>query len=234
VSVQELSIFIDELGSFKGFDPNAAYYGLTLLFHEQDKSIAEELARLEQSLKSTAYKPGVALHAAPMIRREDDWLHQTKDERRQQFAKLFTFIRHCPITYQSFVFRQREVLGGKQEPDSLKLLSKLSRNVSIFLQNNLAYFTKFAKIIAYYDNGQAEISRILTTVFSALLFDVDFRPASTSKYRLFQAADMICTLETLRLKQRDKTLTKSEQDFFYKPQELKKNYLVPLAKKRFI
>jgi len=38
-----LSIFVDETGSFQGFDPNTGYYGLTLLFHEQKESITEEL-----------------------------------------------------------------------------------------------------------------------------------------------------------------------------------------------
>ena len=228
-----LSIFVDETGSFKGFDPNAAYYGLTLLFHDQNESIDQELGKLESALGYTVYKPGTALHAMPMIRREDDWVAQTIDERRQQFSRLFAFLRRCPITYRSFVFRQREVLDTNKGTNELQLLKKLTREVSLFIQANLEYFSSFDEVIAYYDNGQAEISRILTTVFTTLLFDVDFRPATPSDYRLFQAADMICALEILRIKQVDKTLTGSESSFFYKPQELKKNYLSPLMKKRF-
>jgi len=228
-----LSIFVDETGSFKGFDPNANYYGLTLLFHNQSESIELELDRLEETLRHTTYKPDTALHAMPMIRREDDWVGQTIDERRQQFSRLFAFLRRCPITYQSFVLRQREVLDTNKGSNELKLLKRLTREVSLFIQANLEYFTLFDAVIAYYDNGQTEISRILTTVFTTLLFDVDFRPAAPSDYRLFQAADMICALEILRMKQADKTLTGSESSFFYKPQELKKNYLTPLSKKRF-
>lgn len=228
-----LSIFVDETGSFKGFDPNAAYYGLTLLFHNQNDSIKPELDKLEETLKHTAYKPGTALHAMPMIRREDDWAEQTIDERRQQFSRLFAFLRRCPVTYQSFVLRQREVLDTNNGTNEFKLLKKLTREVSLFIQENLEYFTSFDEVIAYYDNGQTEISRILTTVFTTLLFDVDFRPAVPTDYRLFQAADMICALEILRLKQADKALSGSESSFFYKPQELKKNYLMPLSKKRF-
>jgi len=225
-----LSIFVDETGSFKGFDPNTGYYGLTLLFHEQKESITEELDRLEASLKDTACKSGIALHAMPMIRREECWSGQTVDERRQQFSRLFAFLRRCPITYQSFILRQREVLDTNKGNNELKLLKKLTREVSLFIQANLQYFTSFDEVVAYYDNGQTEISRILTTVFTTLLFDVDFRPAAPVDYRLFQAADMICALEILRTKQADKALTKSESSFFNKPQELKKNYLVPLPK----
>ena len=128
---------------------------------------------------------------------------------------------------------QREVLDTNKGANELRLLKRLTREVSQFIQANLGYFTSFDEVIAYYDNGQTEISRVLTTVFTTLLFEVDFRPAAPSAYRLFQATDMICTLELLRAKLLDKTLTKSESSFFYKPQELKKNYLTPLAKKRF-
>jgi hypothetical protein len=96
-----LSIFVDEIGSFKGIDPDTNYYGLTLLFHEQDKDITAELNRLDAVLKDTLYQPGVALHSAPMIRREDEYANQSIDERRQQFSRLFAFLRHCPISYRA-------------------------------------------------------------------------------------------------------------------------------------
>jgi hypothetical protein len=228
-----LSIFVDETGSFKGIDPDTNYYGLVLLFHEQKNSIADELMKLDSALRDTLYQPGTALHSAPMIRREDEYANQSIDQRRQQFSRLFAFIRHCPVSYKSFVFRKKDVMDFNADKKTLKLLSRLSRKVSIFMRDNLDFFTSFDTIIAYYDNGQSEISQILTTVFSALLFEVDFRPASPKDYRLLQAADMICTLETLKAKQLDKSLTKSESAFFYKPQELRKNYLAALARKKF-
>lgn len=228
-----LSIFVDETGSFKGIDPDTNYYGLTLLFHEQDKSITAELSKLNAALRDTLYQPGTALHSAPMIRREDEYANQSIDDRRRQFSRLFAFLRHCQISYKSFVFRKREVMDVTADKKTLKLLSRLSREVSLFIRENLEYLTSFDRIIAYYDNGQSEISQILTTVFSTLLFEVDFRPASPKDYRLLQAADMICTLEILKVKQQDKVLSKSEVAFFYRPQELKKNYLIPLSRKSF-
>lgn len=51
-----------------------------------------------------------------------------------------------------------------------------------------------------------------------------------SDYRLFQAADMICTLELLVAKAEDGSLSKSEREFFGGMRDLKKNYLKPLAK----
>lgn len=231
--MSELSIFVDEVGSFKGFDPFGSYYALTLLFHDQSSPIRNELQKLDESLKSTRYRQGLALHASPMIRREEDYSHQSIDERRQQFSRLFTFTRRCPISYKHFLFRQREVVDRSDGDVAMKLLPRLSRELSLFMRDNLDYFLSYDRIIAYYDNGQTEISEILTTVFNALLFEIEFRKVLPSEYRLFQVADLICTLEILRAKREDNALTKSERAFFYKPQELKKNYLVPLEKKRF-
>lgn len=51
-----------------------------------------------------------------------------------------------------------------------------------------------------------------------------------SDYRLFQVADMICTLELLVAKAEDGSLSKSEREFFGGMRDLKKNYLKPLTK----
>lgn len=51
-------------------------------------------------------------------------------------------------------------------------------------------------------------------------------------YRLFQVADLICTLELLSIKERNHLLTKSEEMFFGSVKELKKSYLKPLQKKK--
>ena len=52
------------------------------------------------------------------------------------------------------------------------------------------------------------------------------------KYRLLQAADFICSIELLKLKRELKCLSKSEEKFFYKSQELKKTFIKMVEKKR--
>jgi hypothetical protein len=47
-----------------------------------------------------------------------------------------------------------------------------------------------------------------------------------------QQADFICSLELLRIKRNEKRLSKSEERFFYKPQELKKTFLKSIDKKK--
>ena len=94
------------------------------------------------------------------------------------------------------------------------------------------FLSDFDKIIVYYDNGQIELSAILNAVFSIKFFNVEFRKAEPQKYRLLQAADFICSMELLRIKRQEKRLSKSEERFFYKPQELKKTFLKSVEKKK--
>ena len=48
---------------------------------------------------------------------------------------------------------------------------------------------------------------------------------------MFCLLDFICTVELLKIKQAEHRLSKSEEKFFYKPQELKKTFFKSVAKK---
>ena len=54
-----------------------------------------------------------------------------------------------------------------------------------------------------------------------------------SEYRLFQAADLLCTMSLIRLKLENNLFSKSEMAFFGNIRDLKKNYLKPLSKKEW-
>lgn len=75
------------------------------------------------------------------------------------------------------------------------------------------------------------MSAILNAVFSVHFGNVEFRKAEPQKYRLLQIADFICSVELLKIKMQEKRLSKSEEKFFYKPQELKKTFIKSVEKK---
>ena len=94
-------------------------------------------------------------------------------------------------------------------------------------------FSGYDRIVIYYDNGQYELTKVLITIFGALLNNVEFRKVIPAEYKLFQVADLFCTLELLKLKAETKSLSKSELNFFTTKKQLQKNYLSPAAKKQF-
>ena len=108
----------------------------------------------------------------------------------------------------------------------------MAKEISAFLRDHADFFGEFERIVVYYDNGQTELNRILSTVFHVLYGNIEFRQVLPAKYRLFQVADLLCTLELVALKLKEHRLSKSERLFFENNEVLKKVYLRPAMKKK--
>lgn len=225
--MKELSIFVDESGDFGEYEKHAPYYIVTMVFHNQDVDISENLHKLDSSLKQMGYGDGQAIHTEPLIRREKPYQYFQPNERRAIFAKLYYFALNCDIKYKSFIFHKSEY------ENNFKLEARMARDISTFVRDNLAYFQGYEKVILYYDNGQHELNRILNTVLATQLTDYDVRKVLPSDYRLFQVADLICTLELLKIKAECGQLSKSEERMFHSKRELKKDFLKGIGKKEF-
>lgn len=94
------------------------------------------------------------------------------------------------------------------------------------------YFSHFTSLIVHYDNGQLELSKVLQTCFLNSFDDVSFIETKQEEEPLMQAADLICTFETINSKIEDGRLTKSDLDFFGCKGDIRKSYIKPLWKKR--
>lgn len=225
IRMRELSIFIDESGDFGDVTERPAYYLVTLLFHEQEQSIAEQIRCLEESTQASGFQLDY-IHTGPVIRREEIFRHYSIDERRKLLYKMLNFVNACPVRYTTIIVNKHET------PDKISLSGKLARKIRDVIENHMDYFLSFDKVIVYYDYGQIELSAILNAVFSVYFNSLEFRKAEPQKYRLLQAADFICSIELLKLKREEHRLSKSEEKFFYKPQELKKTFIKTIEKKK--
>ena len=222
---RELSIFIDESGDFGEAKERPSYYLVTFVMHDQSKSINEQVSKLEQSIRTAGFDVEY-IHTGPVIRREEVFSKYSIDERRKLIFKMLNFINACPITCMT------AVVDRKEASDKVTLSGKLAREISKLIYTHSDFFESFDKFIIYYDNGQNELSAILNAVLSIHFSNVEFRKAEPQKYRLLQAADFVCSMELLRIKRDEKRLSKSEEKFFYKPQELKKVFLKSVDKKK--
>ena len=218
------SIFLDESGDFGS---NSKYYLVTLVFHNQDEPINDELAKLNQELRYLDFPTDCAIHTGPIVRREDMFKDMSVEQRKPIFTKLYAFTRKTGVTYKTFTYKKREFA------DRMKLKARFARDLSLFLDEHTEYFTSFDKVITYYDNGQSIITETINAVFAAKFFDVEFRRVLPHHYRLFQSADLICTLELIRMKDDARELSKSELDFFGSAGKIRKDYLKQLDKMRF-
>ena len=200
--MRDLSIFVDESGDFGAYDPASPYYIVTLVLHEQAFDISSNVTKLNKALEPFNI-PDYTVHAGPLIRRESEYYNFSLDERRRIFHTLFQFVRTSKISYQSLLAEKRHI------EDSIELAVMLSKQLSTFLTSNLEYFFSFDRVLIYYDRGQLELTQILASVFSAILTNVEFRKVVPKDYKIFQVADLLCTLELLFRKSDTKTLSKS-------------------------
>lgn len=223
--MRELSVFIDESGDFGEVKERPAYYLVTFVFHNQENNIDQLVKKLEESVKIAGFDVEY-IHTGPVIRREDVFARYTIDERRKLLYKMLNFVISCPISYLTVS------VDRKEATDKVSLSGKLAKTINAEMNAHQEFFSSYDKIIVYYDNGKNELSAILNAVFSIQFSNVEFRKVEPQKYRLLQVADFICSMELLKIKKDEKRLSKSEEKFFYKPQELKKTFFKAIEKKK--
>ena len=225
--MKELSIFVDESGDFGSYEKHSPFYFFTLVFHEQDKAITSQIEFIDRHIRELDLPEKHCFHAGPIIRSEEEYRNFNIKERRKCLNAITSFARNVDIAYQTFFVEKKIV------QDSFHLNSALSKQLFDFLIKNQGYFNSFNKIIVYYDNGQGELSKILTSIFSVVFTNVEFRKVLPVDYKLFQVADLICTMELIKTKYDRDMQSASEKGMFGSKRDFNKNYLKPLSKLKF-
>lgn len=221
-----LSIFIDESGDFGKYSKQSPYYMVGMVFHDQRVDVAEDITILDRHISECGF-PAHAVHMGPLIRRESIYQQYADEKDRAKLINaMYNFTRKLNVKYIC------PVVDKSLCSNPFELNTMLSRAISDELRINMDYINSFDKVIVYYDNGQHELSQIITTVFSVLITKVEFRKVQPSEYKLFQVADLICTWELLALKAKTCGFSESEKKFFDSPAKFMKNRYKLIAKKK--
>lgn len=223
--MKELSIFVDESGDFGQYDFRSPYYIIAMVIHDQNESIDQNLRDLERNLSELGF-PHHCVHVGPAIRQEYEYADISMDVRRKIIKRMMAFIRHTNINFHTVYIEKKHISDG------VEATGKIAKGISNFIRENLNYFLCFDKVKVYYDNGQTEVTKILSSVFHVLLDNVEFRKVIPADYRLFQVADLVCSFQLIALKMQNSQLSKSELYFFGDERTIRKNYLKPLHEKQ--
>ena len=222
--MKELSIFVDESGDFGDYAEHSSYYIISMILHDQSIDITKDVDRLESKLADLGY-PNHCMHSGPIIRNEQEYRKDTLDNRRKLLKAIMVFFRHLEISCKTIAIEKKHIV------DPLEAVSKLSKLLARFIKDNYEFFIDYDVVKVYYDNGQVEITKLLSSVFNALLVNVEFRRVYPSDYRLFQVADLVCSLKLLKLKMESHELAKNELLFFEQERVLNRKYLKVLEDK---
>lgn len=224
--MKELSIFIDESGDFGEYESHSPYYIITMIFHDQSIDIQPAIGKLNTELSYLGLD-NLCIHTGPIIRKEEIYTEMDIQDRRRIFNKMIAFVRQIDVKYHCFFIEKRKI------SDVVDATGMLSKQISQFIKEHYEEFLSFDDVKIYYDNGQVEVSKILSSVFNALLPNPVFRKVMPTDYKLFQVADLLCSLKLVSLKMENNMFSKSEMMFFGNLRDLKKNYLKPLQKKEW-
>ncbi len=218
---REISVFIDESGSYEDNRLSSRYYLVCMVFHDQDVDISTEIDKLENSLEAMGLDRFHCVHAGPLIRRENEYAGKSREERRGIFRRMFLFLHNANISYKCFVI-DKNFLGPTQDIHDLLLQKILG-----FLLSKADELSAFDRLKVFYDNGQSRLTSLLREAFSIFASRTEFVPnVEPAHYRLFQAADIACTLELVRVKLLSQDgLSESERVLFGGVKNFKKNYL---------
>lgn len=220
-----LSCFIDEAGDFGAYNHRSPYYVVSVVLHEQSDSIQNQIDGLDRYLNDLGY-PNHALHTGPLIRREPPYEGLFMEDRKKLFNLLFRFARKLPIRFLTAKVKKSECSNTDE------LETKLTKAITNELMRNEDYFRSFDKIIIYYDSGQKPLKRILNIIFSSKFSDVEVRKVSPVDYRLFQVADLVCTLDHIYFKIELGFFSKTEKEFFSTAHDFKRDYWRKIDKQR--
>lgn len=68
--MKELSVFIDESGDWGEYEKHSPFYIVTMVIHEQDKSIENELKHLNERLMYNDCEEQ-CIHAGPRVKKRE-------------------------------------------------------------------------------------------------------------------------------------------------------------------
>ena len=195
MSEKTLSVFVDESGIWNESESSSRYYIVALVLHDQSSDVSGAISSLDRDMASLGIV-NLCFHAAPIIRGNGMFEILSAELRRKIFSRMMGFVRKVDFKYHCLCVDKRYCDSTEQ------MMERLNRQLCDFLMATKSAMDSFSRIKVYYDCGQAAITQLLRKNFNELnISDVEFAQSVTPRrYKLFQVADLICTLRLLEMK----------------------------------
>ena len=212
---------MDESGRFQHPDSDSRFYIVSLILHDQVVDLAPALSGLDLHFRDLHLEK-LCFHAGPLIRQEKAFAVMDRSFRYRIFAAMMGFARHVDFRYHCLVVDKKDVTSSDQ------IVKRLGEDLSGFLSEHRKELSEFDRVKIYYDCGQSPVTNLLHRSFVAIpSVRVEFAQAVKPEcYRLFQIADLVCTVRFIDEKIRvGEGMTPSEFKFFGGPKEFRHNVL---------
>ena len=166
------------------------------------------------------------IHMADLIMRRGDYRGFDIAKRKSIFNSIYQFSRRISVKYKT-------IIVDKKYTDNARILrQKLSIEINNMIKEHENYFSKFDKIVMYYDNGQEILGTILDSIFyrfDSFEHRIDF---DQKEKRLFQVSDMLTYIDKYDYKYKNKLSFSKSEKYFFGFEEIRR-ILKEINKKRF-
>ena len=220
MSEKVLSIFVDESGRFQHPDSVSRFYILSMVFHNQDFDVGPLIRQYEESLEYIGIDSKTfVFHAGPLIRKEKGYEYFHRHMRGRIFSRMMSFARKVDFKFHCLSVDKKFINS------SLQIVARLREQLDEFIATHRSLFLGVKKVKVYYDCGQTPVTNILRGSFVDIGCPIEFAQGVQPRdYKLFQIADLVCTLNLIKLKLAvGDNLTESEHKFFGGVSAFKKN-----------
>ena len=223
-----LSVFVDESGRFQHPDALSRFYIVGLVFHDQDADISEAVRQLDANAEELGLDhEAFVFHAGPLIRMEKGYGVMNRRFRGRIFDRMMTFARHVDFRYHCLCVDKKYI------DSSLQILSRLKGQLEDFIRVHHDELTRLGRVKVYYDCGQSPVTNLLHDVFKDIGCSVEFaQKVEPRNYKLFQVADLICTVTLIEQKLLSGDhMSESEHRFFGGPKAFMHNVMRKIKRK---
>ena len=228
--MEELSIFVDESGRFQHPDISFRFYILGMVFHDQACDISQSVADLDRAEEELGLE-NHCFHAGPLIRKEKGYEILSRQFRGRILSRMMAFASSVNFKYKCLSADKKFIDAASQ------IVEHLRTSLLAFIDSHRDALASVQHIKIYYDCGQSPVTNLLQKTFSdALGKNVEFKQGvKPSRYRLFQIADLVCTLHLIELRLlHGMPMTQSEMRFFGGPRDFKRNILKKIKTKELV
>lgn len=223
-----LSVFVDESGVLGRDDRTSRFYILALVAHDQSLPIGELADRLDAELANIGIA-NLYFHAGPIIHAHDQFVFMNWDLRRKIFYRMLAFANKVPFQYVCLTADKRFLDG------TVAVVKCLEGQLADLVDRHRLGLSQYERVKVYYDCGQKPVTNLLHEFFRTRPhLNVEFAQAvKSSKYKLSQVADLVCTVSLIDQKMAAGIdLSNSEEKFFGGTRAFKHNVLRIIKRKQ--
>ena len=145
--IKEVSVFVDESGSFEPDEESSRFYIVCFVFHDQTNDISSWVAQLESFLENIGLGARHCVHVGPLVRREGEYASMPREARQAIFRRMAAFVRKSAISYKCFS------VDKHFDSRDAAVHDRLLQDITRFLVSCSDEINAFDKLKIYYDNG---------------------------------------------------------------------------------